>query len=216
VPSALKNTLKVIVFFFLFIGTSLIISIAVNAPMKELPSINFALIPFSLGGWEGENVPMDGGEEVLARESPLIKRKYTKEGHTVWLIGVSSTRTRHSVHHPKYCYKSTGWDIVQSRKGLGKYHLATEVILQKNEAGETYTHLERYWFTDGKHVEPSYFFQLWTAFRVRFFERQLPNWTLFRVATIDYTSDPAQEEAVQDFSDALMTAVRTQPQLQSL
>ncbi|MCB9799672.1 MAG: exosortase-associated EpsI family protein [Candidatus Omnitrophica bacterium] len=212
-----KNIISLCAFIGLFALTGALSIWLAQIPMVELPSIDLPKIPLSFDGWTGKDQPLDGGEQAIARTTDILKRTYMDEnGNEVWLIAVSAAKSRHSVHHPKYCYTGTGWNIVRTQQGLGKKHLATEVLLSKRVDGVDYQNLERYWFTDGIHVEPSYFFQLYTAFRVRLLERQLPNWSLIRIVLEDASGTSEEKEFLQSFGDALMETILKTPDILSL
>ncbi len=203
-----KNTLKLWVFMALFAVTGASTFVLSKLPMHEDPLIDLSKVPLQIGDWHGEDQPLDFTEAKIAEKSSFIKRRYMRGTDEIWVIGVSAAEDRHNVHHPRYCYTGSGWNVVRSQTINGSHHSATEVVLQKKDAGKAYFNLERYWFTDGEKSEASYFFQLWNTFEDRLLRRQATNWSVFRVIWLNYEEDSRPHELLDEFSELLMKQYR--------
>ncbi len=104
------------------------------------------------------HLKLNSEEQAVLGDVDVIKRLYLYKDQMVVLTAIDGTRNRHAVHDPLYCFRGSGWDILDSDRlktpdGYVR-HVTMEKGDRKNEA--------LYWFFDRKKRHASaivYWFQ---------------------------------------------------------
>lgn len=133
-------------FLWFFLIVSVLLGIAWQ--FYPLPNAQHRLESLPLHGknYQGHNIPLTKVESTILTNVNVLKRLYHVEGATIFVTVLDGTHNRHVVHDPYYCFKGSGWRIlnkilIPSNKGY-----AARVKLVK-ETKEKEAH---YWFSDGR------------------------------------------------------------------
>jgi len=104
-------------------------------------------LPMEMGSWKGEEIPMGDRITQMLEADLNIQRAYSHHiGGFVWFyFGYYETDSGgEPIHTPPYCYRSQGWEIVDSSVvplGSGAFS-ANEIVVQRG--GEQ--RLVRFWY----------------------------------------------------------------------
>lgn len=129
------------------------------------PEIRLEDIPFTLGGWKGEDLPLSERTYELLETEDALMRVYTNgRGEKIYLAIVYSGVNRGSFHPPEICYLGGGTELLNKgfdkieMNGPGKGSHAMEVnkLLMEDRLGKE---IAWYWFTAGSRVISNYYLQ---------------------------------------------------------
>ena len=126
----------------------------------------FATLPAQGNGFTSMDLPLNGSETVVYRDAEVVKRIYRSGDQTFILTAIDSSRNRHAVHDPTYCFRGAGWQIVreQSMKVPG----GSAKMLSLARSGRQVEVV--YWFTNvsEKHISPGHAWWLGMVNRLTF------------------------------------------------
>lgn len=91
--------------------------IELRAELAPSPD-SLATIPFQIGSFEGEDLPVGATVESILEADYHLQRAYEHvHGDLVWLyVGYYGTKKGGTPEHPpRVCYTAHGWDIVNTR-----------------------------------------------------------------------------------------------------
>jgi hypothetical protein len=115
-----------------------IITHSVNHTLKTIPEVGF--------GFKSTPVPLNDGEKTRLGNVEVVKRLYQVGDQQVMFTAIDSTRDRHAIHDPLYCFYGGGWAVMRDGQLPVANGDARYVLMgKKGEAAEMV-----YWFTNGK------------------------------------------------------------------
>ena len=104
-------------------------------------------LPMDMGSWTGEEIPMGDSVSQMLEADLNIQRAYSHQiGGFVWFyFGYYSTeRGGEPTHTPPYCYRSQGWEILDSSVvPLGSGALSANELIVKRDGQQR---LVRFWY----------------------------------------------------------------------
>ncbi|MBF0397751.1 MAG: EpsI family protein [Desulfobacterales bacterium] len=151
--------------------SSLYIKWRIDSGWFKIQNVHAANIPNILGGWGGQDLPLD--KDVAAELKPdlIISRRYFNEKmEFVDFYGVfySMQERGRTFHTPMNCYPASGWDILESETIMIKKTALKKAIINKG--------LEKrilyYWFyAGGRSTSNQYINKLMTLYSALFNRR---------------------------------------------
>jgi EpsI family protein len=98
----------------------------------------FASFPYTVGEWEGKDLPPDEKAMEILETRNLITREYRRpDGQSLQLLLVASRRDRRVAHPPEVCYTASNYNIISS--GMTSIDLGGQPV----ELKEFYAEYER-------------------------------------------------------------------------
>jgi len=90
--------------------------VQLNPPARlVLESGTLAALPANLGGFRSTELEFeDVVYEELKADDTLVRRYSSPEGETIWFVIIFHQNDRYGAHDPVVCYRSQGWEIVES------------------------------------------------------------------------------------------------------
>lgn len=88
-----------------------------------------ALLPHSLGEWQGSDAALSDKElEILGMEDYILRKYSNERGQDIWIFVVyyDNQSQGYRIHPPKNCLKASGWTPISSSRK--KIHLKTGSI----------------------------------------------------------------------------------------
>jgi len=135
---------------------------------------DFGSLPLTIGGWEGEDLPIPKRAREMLGTPNIIFRRYRKEGLAVNLYILESATNRASFHPPEYCYVGGRTEMVErglrSLSGEGEAGTAHRFVF----AGPRGNSLVYYWYSFGRRFVNSYYRQQFLIVLHRLLGRSRP------------------------------------------
>lgn len=75
----------------------------------------FATLPAHGNGFISKNLPLNESETQVYRDAEVVKRIYRSGDQSFILTAIDSSRNRHAVHDPAYCFTGAGWHILREQ-----------------------------------------------------------------------------------------------------
>jgi EpsI family protein len=103
-----------------FGATYRVVAARLEAPVTTVPMDPAALgqFPLQIGGWTGEDVPMDDAIVRATNTDARINRRYSRHNGSefVWFYVAYGVRARDLMpHRPEVCYTGSGWTLLDRR-----------------------------------------------------------------------------------------------------
>jgi len=105
----------------LFFGTAyrvLVAQLAASVNTAVLSAAALEQLPLQIGGWTGQEVPMDEAIVLATDTDAHINRNYSRHNNSenVWLYIAYGVKARDLMpHRPEVCYTGAGWTFTESR-----------------------------------------------------------------------------------------------------
>lgn len=132
---------------WIFLAIAVILGIAWQFVPLSNAEARLDALPLVGVQFGGKNIPLTDFEKTFFYNVNLLKRLYDVKGELVVVIALDGTDNRHIVHDPYYCFRGSGWDIVEEKAisiPLGDASLVK--IRKANEEKEA-----MFWFSNGTH-----------------------------------------------------------------
>jgi hypothetical protein len=132
---------------FLWIG--LVVAIVLGSlwqffPLKDAQE-RLRAIPLKGAQFSGENVPLSAFEKDFFKKINIMKRVYKVGNQNAFIYGLDGTHNRHLVHDPSYCFRGSGFEIINQESFPVPGGEANLVMLSNGKE----TKQALYWFSDG-------------------------------------------------------------------
>lgn len=172
----------------------------------------FQSFPYDLGGWKGEDVPVDEKTyEILETRNVLSRLYKNAEGVQMHVLLVGSHKDRRVAHPPEVCYLSSNYIILDEKEksiSIKDQPIAVKSFLARHERHPDRQELVIYLYKVGERFTTSYYSQQ-LQFAVDRLAQRDSEVLLIRLAI------PSQSEAVlqrsessfQDFLSLLLTKI---------
>jgi EpsI family protein len=145
----------------LLAGTALLLHLRPNTD-RNPPSEPLSQLPVVIGGWIGNDQPIDQETRDVLGTGDFLSRIYT-QGPTVTPISLfigyfPTQRTGQTIHSPKHCLPGAGWtfessDYVDLVDANGKPHRVGEYLITNSDAKQFVI----YWYqAHGRSVASEY------------------------------------------------------------
>ncbi|MDP1835577.1 MAG: exosortase-associated EpsI family protein [Chlamydiales bacterium] len=95
----------------------------------------------------GRNIPLSPWEQGFFKNVNVLKRVYRVGGQDLFISALDGTNNRHAVHDPLYCFRGSGWEVVEQKSlPLADGGSVAFVKLRKGKEEQD----AMYWFSNGK------------------------------------------------------------------
>ena len=180
----------------------------VHASARMYSRQNLTRLPYTLGEWEGVDVPVDNTVyQILETKDVLIREYNDGKGVPVVLAIVYSARNRDSFHPPEYCYLGSGLQLVDKRKDIIQISPERKLVVNKlvmhpsrSEGGIT----AWYWYAAEKKFMASYYKQQ-LVLLADILRGRTPAGALIRIS-VEGTGAPVQARA-KEFIRAVLPEI---------
>lgn len=132
----------------LWIGLTIAVILGIVWQFAPLPDAKerMSRLPLLGLGYKGHDLPLKPYESKFLNDVNVIKRMYTVDGQKFFITILDGTRNRHVVHDPYFCFKGSGWAIVNEQELPIKKGNANLLVISKDNQ----TREALFWFSDGK------------------------------------------------------------------
>jgi hypothetical protein len=96
--------------------------------------------------YSGKNIPLTEFEQSFFYNVDVLKRLYNVQDNLLFILVLDGTNNRHIVHDPYYCFKGSGWDILNEKNIPIPDGTASLVKIKKGDIEKQ----ALFWFGDGK------------------------------------------------------------------
>ena len=154
-----RNSLITLVTLFLVLG--LVIKV-LHAQHTSLQRLDFSKIPYAVGQWQGEDLPVTPDvTEILGTEDVLLRHfKRPDETQTLLLAIVYSDNNRDTFHPPELCYVGSGLELRDKRQVTLSLQNQTQLQVVELLLNTSNQSLKAwYWFAAGNRFVASYYRQ---------------------------------------------------------
>ena len=138
-----------------FLLASSVLLHALTHGEKVIPRVPLRDLPYSIGPWNGQDLPLSPAIVAAVRVTDHANRAYVDaSGIPVQLyVGYySSQRTGDTIHSPKNCLPGSGWEPVRSEyitlDVQGRRLVVNEYVIQKDQNRQ----MVLYWYQNGGRV----------------------------------------------------------------
>lgn len=100
---------------WIFLGVVIILGLLwqfVPLPNAEARLESLPLVGTQFGG---KNIPLTDFEKKFFHNVNILKRLYDVDDNYLFILALDGTNNRHIVHDPYYCFKGSGWEIVNEK-----------------------------------------------------------------------------------------------------
>ncbi len=84
-------------------------AVLIYTRVHPVPLMDASGIPVHSGGFSSRDIPLDGNQRSMFKDTKVIKRLYSFGEDKVLLVMVDAGADRHAVHDPEICFTGSGW-----------------------------------------------------------------------------------------------------------